>query len=175
MEGRSLHDDVHALVSGTLSPEEEQRLRERCETDPRLRALLAEYREVHALTAAGDEEPPPCRTAFGDVMGALEPHRAWRMDLRRTWRAVAAVLVLAVGGAFLIRAISDRSHRSAGGEAGRPLQLAAIRLRAEAAPEKEPEVPEVLAEYRPVENGEIPGEGSLPMTSTIARRSRRAC
>ncbi len=173
MGSRLSYDEFRALVSGTLPAEEERRIRERCEADPALKADLEQFVEVQALTAPGDAPPPPCPLDFEAVLGALAPRRAWRMVLRRTWRVAAAVLVLVVGGALLALAISDRQNRSDGGEAGRPLLLAAIPPAAEAPAESGPDVPAMLADYRPVKEGRVQWISSLEAAKAVAQATAR--
>ncbi|MHC4473485.1 MAG: hypothetical protein ACYS99_21275 [Planctomycetota bacterium] len=167
MSERSPIDEIHALAAGSLSSEEEARLRERCAADPGLQALLESYLEAYALTESADVEPPPCRTTFEEVVGTYVPQRAWRMVLRRHWRVAAAVLVLVVGAYAL-------SHALPGGEAGRePLALAAIPLREMPEDETGVEVPDLAADYRPVEGGEIRWIDSLETAKAMARVSSR--
>ncbi|MCU0726067.1 MAG: thioredoxin family protein [Planctomycetes bacterium] len=173
MERGSLYDEMFALASGTLSPEEAAALRQRCGMDPELRALLEGFLEVHALTEGGDSPPPACRLSFEDVMGAPVPQRAWRKVLRRALATAAAVLVLVGTGFFLTRAIPGRHHRPGGGEAGRPLVLAAIPPAGEAAPETGPEIPDALADYRPVLGGKVQWLPSIEAASTLARTTSR--
>ena len=150
---RTLVDELHALAAGTLNSEEEARLRERCAADPELQALLESYLEAYALTAPGDVEPPPCRTDFSELEDAYVPQRAWRMVLRRPLRVAAAVLVLVTGFYVVSRVMSGSPD---GGEAGREnLVLAAIPVREIPEIEAGIEVPELLATYRPVEEGAI--------------------
>jgi hypothetical protein len=170
MDGRSLTDEIHALAAGSLSSEEEARLRERCAADPELQAFLESYLEAYALTEPADVEPPPCRTTFEEVEGACVPQRAWRMVLRRYWRVAAAVLVLVGGAGLLSRVLPVKG----GGEAGRePLALAAIPLREKPEVESGPGVPDVAAEYRPVDAGEIRWITSLETAKAMARVSSR--
>ncbi|MBD3162447.1 MAG: DUF255 domain-containing protein, partial [Candidatus Latescibacteria bacterium] len=192
MNERTLIDELRALLAGTLPFEEEERLRERCATDPELRALLDELAEVHALTApVAEETPPPCRLTFLEMEGTLVPQRAGRMVLRRAWRVAAAVLVFVVGGFVLSRAFIDRedgagddtavapapgpaSDRTSGGEAGRqPLVLAAIPPEEPAEPDPGPRIPEVLATYRPVKDGAIQWIDTFAEAAAMARVSSR--
>ena len=120
----------------------------------------------------GNLAPPPCRLSFEDVVGALAPKRAWRMVLRRVV-AAAAVLVLVGTGFFLARTISGRFGPPDGGEAGRPLRLAAIPPAAEAADVPGAEVPAALADYRPVEGGKVQWFPSFAAAEAVARASSR--
>lgn len=173
MESRSVYDELRALASGTLVPEEAAALRKRCAEEPDLKALLDEIIEIHALTEPGQSAPPPCRLSFEDMEGALAPQRAWRMVLRRAGAVAAAVLVLVGAGVFLTRAITGRSHRPDGGEAGRPLALAAIPRAAETAIDDGPEVPAVLAGYRPVLEGQVQWLSTLEAAKAVSRASSR--
>jgi hypothetical protein len=166
-------DELFALASGTLSPEEAAALRQRCVEDPGLRALLEEFLEVFALTEEGAAPPPACRLSFEDVMGASVPQRAWRKVLRRVMATAAAVLVFVGAGFLMARAISGRHVRPGGGEAGRPLTLAAIPPADEAALEEGPEIPDALADYRPVLGGRVQWLPSIEAASTLARTTSR--
>ena len=170
MERRTIHDELDAMASGTLSPEEAAALRKRCAEDPALGALLEEFLDPRPQ-AQGESAPPPCRLSFEDVVGALAPKRAWRMVLRRVV-AAAAVLVLVGTGFFLARTISGGFGRSDGGEAGRPLRLAAIPPAAEAAVPGT-EVPAALADYRPVQGGKVEWFPSFAAAEAVARASSR--
>ncbi len=170
MKERTPIDEMRALAAGSLTSEEEGRLRARCEADPGLRGLLEEVLEVFALTEPGDVEIPPCRLEFEGVLGALAPHRARRAVLRRLLRVAVAVLVLVVGAFLLSRVIPDESG---GGEAGRELVLKAIPLDAEEPSGTGPEIPGVLAGYRPVEGNAIRWIHSFGTALAAARVSSR--
>jgi len=179
MDRRTLIDEMHALAEGSLTPEDEARLRSRCEANPQLRRLLEQVLEVHTLTQVADAEPPACRLTFEDLEGAFALPRTRRTVLRLVARAVAAVLVLAVGAYFLADVFTGRPHRPDGGEAGRALVLTAIPLDRAAAPgagtvpDTVPEIPEVLADYQPVEHEQIRWIHSFATAAAIARVSSR--
>jgi hypothetical protein len=170
MKKRSLIDEMRALAAGSLTSGEERRLRARCETDPESQALLEDILEVYALTASGDVEPPPCRLEFSGVMGALAPHRARRAVLRRFLRVAAAVLVLVGLGALVSQLMPGKPG---GGEIGRELVLLAIPLDAEQLPDSGPEIPEILASYRPVADGRIQWIESMETALAMSRVSSR--
>ena len=44
MDRRTLIDEMHAMAEGSLAPEDEARLRSRCEADPDLKQMLEQVR-----------------------------------------------------------------------------------------------------------------------------------
>lgn len=168
MDGRTLIDEFFALANGSLAPEEERRLRERCAADPRLRAALEEYLEVHALTEPGAAAVPPCRLEFAEVESALAT-RVRRGVLRRFVRIAAAVLVLVVGGLYLSRVTTEGTGP---GDAG-AVALRAIPLSTEEVAPPSGEAAETLANYSPVEDGKIRWISSYEAARTAARLGSR--
>jgi hypothetical protein len=171
MDGRSLYDELRALAAGTLSSEEEKRLRQRCAEDAELGRQLEDFLEVYAGTETA--EPPPCRVTFEEVEGALASRRVWREVLRRYWRVAAAVLVL-VGGGLLLGSwlVAPRGDGGPGRGAG-ALVLASIPVADSELPAVETELPASLADYHPVSGGEIHWIDSFEKARAVARLSSR--
>ena len=159
MNGRSLYDELKALASGTLSSEEEARLRKRCEKEPELQRQLEDYLDAHAATQFLPDAPP-CRVDFDEVESALASRRVWREVLRRSWRIAAAVLVL-VGSALLMSQwfTAGDGGDGPGREVG-PLVLASIPFFDIELPESRTKLPAALADYRRPERGR--SSGSTP-------------
>jgi hypothetical protein len=180
MDKRTLIDEMHLLAEGSLPPEDETRLRSRCEANPELRQLLEQILEVHALTEIiVDAEPPACRLTFEDLERTFALPRARRTVLPLAVGAVAAVLVLTVGAFFLARVLTGRPHRPDGGETGRALVLSAIPLErtvapgAGSVPDADPEVLTVLADYQPLKDEQIQWIDSFATATAMARVSSR--
>ncbi len=99
-----LLERARALAAGRLSAAEQERLLLEVSASSADRELMEAFREVHALTAVADEEPPTCRVSFEDVEARIAADRAgdsapvvtpvWRSPLRL---AAAALLLLGVG------------------------------------------------------------------------------
>jgi hypothetical protein len=139
-------DLLRAHVEGRLDAADGDRLRARLDADPALRELLAEYRAVHAATAAA---PPPASGAtFEGVLARAAPRRVWRIAIPL---AAAAALVLALQT----------------GEPQEPLVLRAVPL-APPAPAAQAAPPALLADYAPVADGRLRFLGDLPAAREVA-------
>jgi hypothetical protein len=173
MSGSTLFDKLKALAAGTLSSEEETKLRERCAADPELQRTLDEYLEVHAAPEVLGEAAPPCRVDFEVVEGALAERRVRKTVFHRYWRVAAAVLVL-VGGAVALGSwfVAGNGGEGTGREAG-TLVLASIPESSAADWEEEAELPALLGDYRPVMEGKISWIDSFKDARTLARLTSR--
>ena len=112
-------DRIRELAEERLDPEARAEFCQRLLADPSLAELADEFRVVHSLSAALEQDPPACRTTFAELQ---LPHDRPR---RPRWVAAAAGLLVLAATAWLIRGLSS----SPGAESG-PVVLSAIALEA---------------------------------------------
>ena len=166
-----LLETVRALAEGRLEPDATAALLLRAAADPEDAALVAAFREVHAVTAVLDDraapEPPPCRVSFDDVEERIG---ARPTGVVHSWwgRAAAAVLLGAVAlGAWTI---------------GRPPATVTVRLTAVPLGHIADSDPRAgaalaaaapLADYQPLRDGEPQWLASLDQGRAVARATGR--
>lgn len=178
MQTISDFDRLRAWAEGKLSPEQSAELECELARNGTLRKMAEDLRDVWALTAVRLGHTPSTDLTVETIFARLA--REERDDAtRRRWRRVAglaAALAAAAGIAFVIlhRGASQAHTNSAG-----PVVLQAIRLD-DAPPASDSAVPaildqelELLADYAPVESGQIRWLDSLDAGTATARATGR--
>jgi hypothetical protein len=172
MSGHSDLDRMRDLVEGRLSIEEASRLRAEVASDAETAALLDAMESVHALTAADAVTPPPCGATFEQfaaAAGIAGPSAATPVGPMRLLRrplvaaAVAAVLLAAVAvAATMLRTPTPAPEVALHAIPLQPVEVVAA-----------PEIPDSLAAFRPVVDGDVRWLDSLDAALPLARATGR--
>lgn len=171
MDSATPYDRIRAWVTGELSPDEVERLRQELARDPELAAFADAYRQVHELTSLPDEALPASSTRFEQLpllpveVGGTSKPTPRPLQLVRRAAAVAAGILLAAVAWKVLRPASELP----------PLLLSRIPLSAAgpAASHEPLALPAVARDYRTVEDGAVRWLTSLDEATSAARVAGR--
>ena len=176
MDQREAFEEIRAWAEGEMDPEERARFEAAMAAAPALRKAAEEYRSVHSLTRVLEDVPVSCRTTLEDMERLIErdaapgAHAAGRaFGFSRRTLAAAGILLALGGGLLLLRALADRGDDGWG----------RVRFQAIAPPtgdvvdDSPGAIPDLLADYRPVDGGTIRWLDSLDEGRRTARITGR--